>query len=1275
MQKGMGGGLGTLLVLGLGMGLLRTGSPAGGPAPSPKPADQQSVEALFRSVAAASKSLKPCAEKDLLDTIDDFLPPPTDSDVCDSKRLDEEFDRLGKSYEINFAIAIVPDPAHTYLSLFFDRTMDAIQQGAQQAGWIFDRATTPWDSQEHPESTDFRIRLQQDDYQGNKEDLPGLMIFRPAYPDQDRQQKKSSLFVFVVGERPTGGISKKQFKRAIELMDKARGSKAKDLLRIIGPTFSGSLYSLSHLIDDQLPKEQFNGIVIRSGSVSSWETARWFKRQFECTPQVDFATFQESDRYLVRSFIEFENRRGYAPGRIAVLTEDETAYGHLEFGPTQDSKKPCAEQPRAEASSKTPNEQERTLQGYEDAVLRLYYPRDISQLRGAYQQGFQQQSSSSTDSYQVRSTLPTNLQDTGSDDDSVPQYAHSQTPLSQESILLGIVAAIRLHDIQFVVLQATNPMDAVFLSAFLKKSDSAARVVAMPADLLLSRDADDVSLLHGVMALTTYSLLPVLADEVAIPNSVDNPRLNHIFPNAYAAGTYNAALSQIACIKSPSDKSSPAPGCRVPSVGLPEAHYAEYGWPSLGGAPKPTTEPLAPVVWLTVLGRGGFWPVAILADGGHKEGNIEPSPRPIYIVARPCAEQYPGHPECCTRMARKFKPSQRTFSGLASGFVFMLVAAYLWLLWNGSILASTSAVTVLAPIKDRCRSGLILLIGWLLLSALLLLLWPWADWAGLGFLPTAWVIIDSIAVLLLCTVGARGLNRRGDTHEGLAFILVAAVLFAFFLVLYGAGHAQNSFLYRYVYITSGVSPLLPLLCLLAAGGWWGWFSLSGLALVDKRRPNLPCNRDLPNPDSSRHIGPRVMAPFWPTEEFVKKLSDVMRPCSWDPRIYIPIIALFGISLCVLNYAHPLLTLETRHFEWIYAISLAAVMFALLGTLFRLYVTWLECRRVLTTLDRFPLRRAFGELNFTLEPFWRMGGGQGADSSRLVSRQLETLEQLSREAATISVKADSGDDRMKAKDLADDIGNTTGAINEMRQKFADFFGARAAVAQMRSSTRREQSSFFETQQEKHDAPREPECSNFFIDNYERVQERIAHTCGAVLGYLQFRWRGKEGLIVHEAGSAGDDKNVTVVCCKDDQDESEPSLCTRLAERFVAMVYLNFIVSVMLRMRTLTVAVAGLYVFLLLSVNSYPFEPRAALRSEAILLLVFIVGVVGFVSAQIHRDPILSLVTQTKPVELGVAFWLRMGTFVALPLISLLVSQFPTLNNALFSWLEPAVSALK
>jgi len=76
-----------------------------------------------------------------------------------------------------------------------------------------------------------------------------------------------------------------------------------------------------------------------------------------------------------------------------------------------------------------------------------------------------------------------------------------------------------------------------------------------------------------------------------------------------------------------------------------------------------------------------------------------------------------------------------------------------------------------------------------------------------------------------------------------------------------------------------------------------------------------------------------------------------------------------------------------------------------------------------------------------------------------------------------------------------------------------------------------------------------------------------------------------------------------------------------------------------------------------------------------VLLFIIGIVGYVCAEAHRDSILSLVTQTKPGELGIQFWLRMGSLFALPLISLLVSQFPSLNNVLFSWLEPAVNALK
>jgi hypothetical protein len=1247
MRRGLGG-LGALLVLGLGLGVLRNN-----PAPSTKPTTTQPQTAHRVTARAVATAKLDCPEKDLLNTIESFLPHTLDTvdATCeDNKPLDLEFHNLAKSgNEINFAIAIVPDPVHTHLSLFFDRTMDAIQQGAQQANWIFDRATMPWDNQEHPESTDFRTRLQQEDYQDDKEDLPGLMILRPSNPEK----LNTSLFLFIVGETPTGGVSKEQFSTAVKLIAivaEARDPRARPL-RIIGPTFSGSLYSLAQLLSLELPAGRFSGIVIRSGTVSSWNTTQWFQKQrFDGALPVDFATFQESDRFMLRRFIEFEKRRGYAPDKIAVLAEDETAYGNRAPSSADASpQNPCPTSDLAgDAAGKT---DETTLQDDENCVLQLYFPRDISQLRSAYQQGLQSQSSSSssTDSYQVHSTLPLNLQDSGGDDDSVQQYAHSQTPLSQESILLGIIAAIRMHHIQFVVLQATNPMDTVFLSGFLKQGYSQARVVATPADLLLSRDADDVSLLHGVMTLTTYSLLPGIDDQVAIPNSLPDTRVSHIFPNAYAVGTYNATLSQITCIEQPSQA-----GCDVASAGLPGARYAEYGWPLLGG-PRIPAKPLAPVVWLTVLARGGFWPLAVLEDGGYTAGNIGSSPKPITPVAGPVKARFPKSHEF---------PPWPLFWKMVCGFVLLLVALFWLLLRKGSILASSSAMTLLAPVKDPCRSALIAIIGWLLLAAILLLVWPCVAWVPSGAWPEVCIVVAAIVALVHCGVCVTELNRRGSKRDGVVFLLVAAVLVFCFLLLYVVpGHAQNPFLYRFIHLTSGVSPLLPLLCLLAGGLWWAWFSLSGLSLLDQRHPRLPVAIDLPIAIPPGHTAAAVLQSMWPSEGSARMLLDIARPCARTPRVYGPTLALFAVALFALDYGHPLLSLETRHFEWAYGIALAAVTLAVFGTLFRLLVIWLECRRILTILDHFPLRRAFAELNFTWEPFWRLGGARWQDLYRLVSRQLETLEQLKREVEPVGGSEDSDE-------LVRRIDETAAAQDEMRRGFARISRVDDSTGQPapRSVTAIQQDSSSPTSTPEPLPPmKEPELSDYCIRSYAELQQKIAKTCAAALKYLQPKWWEDEGLIAGEVTSGQD--------LKKDQDIPAISLSTQLAERFVALVYLNFILSVILRLRTLAITVGGLYIFLLLSVNSYPFEPKVTLRSAAILMLMLIVGMVGYVSAQVHRDSILSLVTQTKPGELGAAFWVRMGTFVALPLISLLVSQFPTLNNALFSWLEPAVSALK
>jgi hypothetical protein len=1128
----------------------------------------------------------PCPE-DLLETITNSLA---------NQQAGEDYSRLLKTEfspliakDSGFIIATLPDPVHTHLSLFFDRTIDAIQQGAQAAGWIFDRATVPWDNKDHPESTDFKIRDAQDDDQEKKENWPGLMIFRQAQPNA--QSLNKFLYVFLVGERPTGGINRQQFHATVEIIKAVNNTGP---LVILGPTFSGSLYSLEQLIEEQKLYTRFPRIMIRSGTVASWQSIGSFLSYIESLvdsnkkPIADFASLQHSDCYMLKRFLEFEHNRGYEADHIAVLTEDETAYGNKATTINQT----CPLQ-SADGNPK---------------VLQLYFPRDISQLRSVYQEGFDKQGASSgNNEYKVRTTLPLNLQDTGSDDDSVQQFAHTETPLSQESILLGIVATLREQHVQFVVLQATNPMDTLFLSAFLKRGFSEARVVAIPADLLLSRDVDDVSLFHGVMALTTYSLLPDADEKIARPNAaVSLERTNNVFPSANAVGTYNATIALINGINS-----------GTPASTLPTAEYSEYGWPALGGTPQNTSDIPVPPVWVTVLGRNGFWPLAVL-------GESETTKRDRWV--------WPIE-NCVTPSS--FSPPIPLISKLLGGIVVALMISFYFLLSQGTIIATSSTMTLLAPVRAPQRSALIITVAWLLVVAALLLLWPWYSWVKFNPWPLIVGILLLAAFWIACWIAfaCRGTRTACLAFaSGTPFLIVAFVSAGAFDQSPGSpGHSRIAFLYRYIHATSEVSPLLPLLCLLAAALWWAWLSLSGMTLVDRRRPRLPRLTDLPCLNASANA-PVI---FWRylSEDFAKSLIRMLYPVTRDRRVFIPLGAVGVVAIFSCDYYHPLLSLETRHFEWIYSLAFMVGIATLLYSLFQLLFVWLELRRMLGSLNRIPLRRAFATLKFSWNPIWRQGGGRLQDLARLISREIETLVHLNREIEY--------EDEEPAAILKEKIASTIEKYNGLSRQ------ARDKILR----------------------PNAPGVSQALIKAFSREQKRIAQTCAAAFAFLQIRWWEEEGVILSEFGSGGKAEGDK------EKDASEISVVTGLAERFCALVYLNFILTVVMRMRTLVLTISGMYVFLLLSVDSYPFEPRVALRSGAILMLIFVVGVVGYVAAQLHRDSILSLVTQTTPGELGMEFWLKMASFVALPLLSLLVSQFPSLNNALFSWLEPAMNALK
>jgi len=448
-------------------------------------------------------------------------------------------------------IAILPDPVHTQLALFFDRSIESLQIAAQKQGYEFDRAVLPWEREAHPESPDADIRAKTEAVRKDREANPGLLIFRessarrrarevahvaassrgPAGPKesaaaQQAEKQEAPLFVWVVGEAPTSGIRKEQFEKARGIISEIRAPGTNHSpqtplpLLILGPTFSGSLASLRFELEQNEPEFAF----VYSGTVTG-SSAREFGDNLSGHGQ--FASFFENDDYLLAQFLEFAYSRGYDPKEIAIISEDETVYGEMRKDPKSPDES-CPSQscidPMDSPAGKSPplsllpHETKLTCADYKQA-FHLHFPREISQFRAAYQRRAAEVSQSRAPApYNPgNSTLPLDLAETGSNDDTVAPYAASQSTLSQEAIMLGIVTALRKHEIRFIVLLATDPLDELFLARYLRQSYPQGRVVVATPDLLSAREED--SLLNGLIGINSYPLFPGLNDRLAQPVS------------------------------------------------------------------------------------------------------------------------------------------------------------------------------------------------------------------------------------------------------------------------------------------------------------------------------------------------------------------------------------------------------------------------------------------------------------------------------------------------------------------------------------------------------------------------------------------------------------------------------------------------------------------------------------------------------------------------------------------------------------------------------------
>jgi hypothetical protein len=102
---------------------------------------------------------------------------------------------------------------------------------------------------------------------------------------------------------------------------------------------------------------------------------------------------------------------------------------------------------------------------------------------------------------------------------------------------------------------------------------------------------------------------------------------------------------------------------------------------------------------------------------------------------------------------------------------------------------------------------------------------------------------------------------------------------------------------------------------------------------------------------------------------------------------------------------------------------------------------------------------------------------------------------------------------------------------------------------------------------------------------------------------------------------------------------------------------------------------LFVTVTVAMASYPFDPRPGISVATVILFLAVGTVIVLVYAQMHRDPILSYLTNTKPGELGIDFWFKLIGFGIGPVIGLLATVFPDLTNFLFAWVQPGISSMR
>ena len=1093
-------------------------------------------------------------------------------------------------------------------------------------------------------------------------------------------------------------------------------------LPILGPNFSGSLVSLGRDLGRIYPVDgkpqgvsavvaaKFPEARVLSGSVSDCESVRWFQglawpqrpdpasqsgKQPGRQPDrnaVVFGTFTENDDLQIYRFLSYlKSQSGKVEGKkdttvndTAIISEDETAYSGrpADSDPATNSTADGSEPPRTQHAAAAPQPGACAFPYASDhRPVRLSYPRDISALRNAYQKESIFASSTTGSSEHSAHTIlqegGEQVEDGGNPSDTIQAYSRHLTPFAQEAQLYGLVSYLRAHHTRYLLLRCTNPLDFLFLTRFFHRAYPEGRIVTVGADLLFRREIDTTEF-RGVFALSSYPLVPrnqhwsILSEQ---PRTLPG-HAHRAFEASTIEGTYIAArylfVRDVKDALPGFDPSYPTSISLPLMDSLPE--YADPFWmhspgERIGVSHAPT--------WLAVVGREGYWPIAVLNDestpdaGIEKNGNQDPSrdkPPSTLVRLTGVAAHYDMDLD-----GKHFNESLRAKLPLAWTLSAGLALVLLVYQTAGILLCESKASGGLFSAfrkVDACSQDILLgcncAFASMLLGTLVSIrftipsgdMFASADWEWWGF-ALGW--IASVAAILA------SLWRKRSRYAILCYPLLLAILVALFvrvlhnmIVPRGALATANGIplFYRMGHITSGVAPLMPVLFVLSGFYLWSWHAMAGNVLLCNGRPKLPMQEGVPertgfqgwywgligNPVDETGAGNNRLKASESrlSQELGKTIVAKASPLGFGWGIIIlPLCLLLGSWICFHNDL-PLLTMEGGSFAWWlnFGLLVAFVLIATEAT--RLFWTWIELRRLLSKLNRLRLRRTFARLRAVeARSLWGMSGSVEHVQHLFFAQQFDAARRLL-------------------------------ALRRMVQPPAEFNGSYLYGAV-------ECGKIF-------DDPRLARLSKgsrwaLLIerpsDNESvTIRDAFSDAVAEVINLILLKCWKKEGASLNLvtdgalAGASSEAENGAVL----DLPLSK-NLTIRTAEEFVCFHYIAFIQNILARMRTMALSMILLFVAVSLAISFYPFVPRTSVTMWMIVNLILIGSAVVYVYADMDRDAILSYIGNTRPGRLSVEFWLKTAGFMAGPVIGIIATQFPAVADSVLGWVQPGLDAIK